>query len=297
MEVLSIGITAPTTSLRHRLIRELKFLLDEGVAVDIQESRGSSYHKMTLSLAAAPRSGFSVGDLLGLGRQYAAHVLAEYLLEEREQHLLRQLVDKDCKGYASEEQARILALAHKILRGEGRVQLGRHAKLRERLSEFLENHRHINPEGFLRFRWPHYFEDLRQVVARAVDEYAAEREYLEFVRLLRYFVEIQEPKLPLVHVSADANGFCQVYDATFRQLYHEYLGSFDEEDDHDVSYEDLVISALITMAPRHIILHRHGSSRAGMYNTIRHIFDARATDCHSCELCLSSTSSPRESSP
>jgi len=294
MEVLSIGITAPTTSLRQRLVRELKVLLDEGVAVDIREFRGSSYHKMTLSLAAAPRSGFSVGDLLGLGRQYAAHVLAEYLIEEREQHLLKQLVDKDCKSFSQEEQTRILFLARKLLHGEGLLHLGRYGKLRDRLREFLESHRHINPEGFLRFRWPHYIEDLRHVVARAVDEFVAEKEYLEFVRLLRYFVEIQEPKLPLVHVTTDAHGFCQVYDATHRQLYHEYLGSFDEEDDLEVSYEDLVISALITMAPRHIILHHHDCSREGMYNAIRHVFDSRATDCHSCELCFSATSPPRE---
>jgi len=292
VEILSIGITAPTASLRQRLARGLRSFLEKGIAVEINEVDGKPFNIVTLSLTAPNCSAFTQPDLSEIGRQFAAPVLADYLIEEWSLVLLKRLIEKDFRYFSPDEQGKIMSLAYSLLNCENMLQLSRQSTLRERLTEFMADNRHINPEGFLRFRLPDYSSVLRDALAQAVEEYLTEKEYQEFVRLLRYFVEIQEPKLPLVHVVIDTEGFCQIYDRNYCPLYHEYLGGFDEGEDREASYEDLVISALITLAPHKVILHRDGRNRADMYSTIRQIFESRVADCLSCDFCHRTTVLP-----
>jgi hypothetical protein len=47
-------------------------------------------------------------------------------------------------------------------------------------------------DGFLSFRLKEYRGRLAEVVDKAVDEYMMDMEYKEFIRVLRYFVDVQE---------------------------------------------------------------------------------------------------------
>ena len=298
MEIVSIGTTAPTYRLRERLNEELKFLIDEGVTVELNESTGRAYNFLSLSVSASPQSSFSFTDLRGLGRQYTANVLADFLVEEWEQQVLKQMVSKDFGYFNSDEQDKILLLSEKILNGEELYQLSRKVKLRESIQSFLEQHRHINADGFLRFRMQAYLGDLRDSLCKAVDEYLVEKEYSEFIRLLRYFVEIQDPKLPLVHVVMLENGVCQVYDECHKQLHHEYLDNFEAGLDPEVSYEDLLISALITLAPENIALHTESfKTKPEIRETIKSIFEGRVVECASCDLCRRTPIAARSGKP
>lgn len=294
MEVVSIGTTAPTCRLRERITRELQYLMDEGVTVEVRETPGRSYNNISVSVTATPQCSFSFHDLRTLGRQYTSSVLADFLIEEWEQAMLSGLLKKDFSYFNTEEQTRILSVSHKLLNSEELYQLSRRIRLRENIQQFLENHRHINADGFVRFRLQDYMQELRDTVSKAVDEYLVEKEYSEFIRLLRYFVEIQDPKLPLVHVVMTPEGYCQVFDEKHQQLHHEYLEDSKMEQDPEVSYEDLLISALITIAPKNVVLHVEtfrGSLE--MCETVRNIFEGRVTDCTSCDSCKASLSTQK----
>lgn len=294
MEIVSIGTTAPTCRLRERLTRELQYLMDEGVTVEVKETPGRSYNIISVSVTATPQCNFSFHDLKALGRQYTSTVLADYLVEEWEQVLLTGLVKRDFSYFNDEEQAKILSVSERLLNSEELYQLSRRVKLREVIQKFLESSRHINADGFVRFRLQSYVEELRDTVSKAVDEYLVEKEYSEFIRLLRYFVEIQDPKLPLVHVVMTPQGSCQVFDDKHQQLHHEYLENSQIERDPEVSYEDLLISALITIAPENIVLHVESfRQRPEMCETIRNIFEGRVTECASCDLCRAPVSTQR----
>ena len=45
-----------------------------------------------------------------------------------------------------------------------------------------------------------YVSELEDTIEQGGGEYLMEREYNEFIKLLRYFVEIQEPKVDTVNV-------------------------------------------------------------------------------------------------
>jgi len=284
MEVVSIGTTAPTYLLRERLTRELQCLVDEGVIVEVLETSGRSVNSISVMVDVAPASTFSGSELDHLGRQCTSAVLADYLVEDWAQRKLAEIIQRDFGYFSAEERDKIKHVTSRLLQTGGL----RWGKLKSTIHEFLTYNRHINADGFLRFRMQHLLPELAETVSEAVDEFLAAKEYSEFIRLLRYFVDIQDPKLPLVHLVLTTNDRCQILGENHQPLSSEYLVNFtvEQEPESDVSYEDLLLSALITLAPGQLVLHGddlHGGRE--LRDTIRNIFEGRLIECAVCELC------------
>lgn len=118
---------------------------------------------------------------------------------------------------------------------------------------------------------------------RAVDEFVIEKEYNEFIELLRYFVEIQEPRIGLVNVLQETDGSFQIMDSNENIIKNEYLeGYLVDMFDGEVEYEDLLVSALINIAPEKILLH---FDDAEVEKTVKSIFGERVSICQGCYLC------------
>ncbi len=74
-------------------------------------------------------------------------------------------------------------------------QIRRRNVIVRKLMDYFENTDSLILDGFVNFRLKDYMKDLEEIVDKAVDDFLMEREYKEFIRLLRYFVDIQEPKI------------------------------------------------------------------------------------------------------
>jgi len=258
MEVVSIGTTAPTYLLREILTEKLQCLVDEGVTVEVLETRGRSVNSISVMVDIASESSFSFSELNHLGRQCTSAALADFLVEDWCQRKLAEIIQRDFGYFSAEERHKIELVTERLLQTGGL----RWAKLRDGFDEFL--------------------------VAKL---------YTEHIRLLRYFVDIQQPKLPLVHLVLTSRGRCNIFGVDGEPVRHEYLEGFAGEDDceTEVSYEDLLISALITLAPARLILHGADLQKGHeLKDTIRNIFDGRLTECDRCELCRRERLSPTQ---
>ncbi len=138
--------------------------------------------------------------------------------------------------------------------------------------------------GFIIFRLQEWLNCLRLNVDQAVDDFLMEKEYQEFVRLLKYFVEIQQPKINYVHVIIGSGGEIQLLDQNCKQIEHigmEWKLTRDEEEQ-----DDHLVSMLVTAAPHKVVLHRqvytHYPKAA---ETLKNVFESRITLCKRCKLC------------
>ncbi len=142
----------------------------------------------------------------------------------------------------------------------------------------------LNLDGFIRFRAKEFWQFLQETVDSAVDDYLVEREYQEFVTLLRYFVELQEPKTDMVNVIVDQPESFRILDVNGNAIQTDYLqGILSEINHNEFDFEDYLISALITIAPARIVLHLCQGSR--VEQTIISIFGTRVYICDSCAIC------------
>jgi putative sporulation protein YtxC len=113
----------------------------------------------------------------------------------------------------------------------------------------------------------------------------AEREYNEFIRLLRYFVEIQECKIETVHLFQSQDGKYLLYDKNNNHISSEYFDELKSDIlDDTINYDDLLISTLITISPQNIVIHEIESFKnKELIQTIINVFTDRITICNKCD--------------
>lgn len=170
---------------------------------------------------------------------------------------------------------------------------GRRFFIEEEVRNFLKDSNQILLEGFLRFRLQGYFMELKESLEEAIDRLLVDKEYQEFIRLLQYFVEMQEPKVAEVHVLFYDQDNFRLLDEDAVPLDQEYLSRvLGNPGNEDLKYEDLLLSALITLAPQRIILHHKEGQEVAQ--TIASVFTDRVTFCRSCELCRNCQISPSQ---
>jgi putative sporulation protein YtxC len=197
------------------------------------------------------------------------------------------------------ERASVMGNACKLLTDEGLMEPGsfyyanRRSRIMRNLLEYLESEKELNIEGFVNFRLNGYINELNDTIERALEIFVAEREYNEFIKLLRYFVEIQECKIETVHLSQSKDGRYLLYDDSKNRISSEYFDELRSEIlDDTINYDDLLISTLITISPNKIIIHDVNEFKnKELVQTIMNVFTERITISSSCDLC----SSPMES--
>ena len=104
--------------------------------------------------------------------------------------------------------------------------------VQSKISEYLDAHHELVVEGFVNFRLKDYREKITQVVDKVADDFMLDVEYKEFIRVLRYFVEVQAPLLEEVHLIITGGHAFKILDASgnpisksvFRKLYPAYDG-------------------------------------------------------------------------
>ena len=214
-------------------------------------------------------------------RQNLVLVVTKLLLGQVSQNLLRRMIRID-HPYLSSAEAE--TLSQKVISTLATVgENERVQRVQKEVNTFLSENNAIFLEGFFRFRLKDYFFELKENLEEAIDQLLADKEYQEFIKLLRYFVEIQEPKILEVHVLFYSKEKFRLLDEEERPLNKRFLKVLGDLKDEGLKYEDLLLSALITLSPERIILHR--SEKTNIVNTILNVFTDRVTFCRDCELC------------
>ncbi|TDA68257.1 MAG: hypothetical protein D9V47_08390 [Clostridia bacterium] len=213
-----------------------------------------------------------------------AHAVASLLTEQWEEQLISKIVNDNYYFFQQGEDVDVKQRARQIL---ATAAADRSSKVAGSLLTYLEDNDYLNLDGFLNFRLPDYLGQLEEAVDKAVDEYLVEKEYKEFMRLLRYFVANQEPRVDKVQVFLSSPGVFQVYDNEDSVLTNTGRGGFQVElRRKEVNYEDVLISALITIAPRSILLHVAGSGELETtVSTLKNVFAEKLQICPGCPKC------------
>ena len=210
--------------------------------------------------------------------------LADWIVGVRQADLLARLIGQRYTSFGREEQSRILALAQARLASGTDGPAGRRAQVRRRLADYLEHHQSVVLDGFVTFRLKDYMDDLAGAVDQAVEDFVLEREYREFLELLRYVVESRADRPARVHCFLQPDGVFSLEDDS-----GSGLGPPDTDvvDQRGVGMEDFLVSALVTLAPRRVELHLPGGGALSgdALTTLDEVFAGAVGVCAGCERC------------
>jgi len=284
------GITISTLNLdpevRGNLLKEINFLKREGIKVEYNEKVDGKYLFLDCAVAETDEAVYVSHEKIF--RYYLASIITDLLMNEIAKEMMRRIIRTKYQ-YLSREELRLIVqnayLYLSNLNEEGDIgkTLFRHNQILAEVNQYMEAKSRFYLEGFLRFRLTDYFNGLEVSIEKAIENFLVEQEYNEFLRLLRYFVEIQEPRIDEVHVLIkDKQSFC-LLDEEQQPIDQNQLQGVLTELNNDVDYEDLLLSTLITISPRSIVLHV--INKTEIVETIMNVFRERVSICQGCNLC------------
>ncbi|NLP14928.1 MAG: putative sporulation protein YtxC [Clostridium sp.] len=295
MQFLCIGVNESAGRLKECLANELNSnnkLCKKYRIIDVIDSEGSTSIECHIEEENEHSDiYFNLYNELVLN---VSDVLANYIIDEYEEKLILRIINSNYCYFNSVEKKEIQRIALGIINNEERsflnslFQIKRRNIIIKKLLEYFEHSNSVILDGFVNFRLKDYVKDLEEIVDKAVDDFLMEREYKEFIRLLRYFVDIQEPKFNVIHIIAGYDNKYILLDENKHEITNECLQEFmNDLPEGEINYDDLLVSSLITMAPRKLIIHgTKGFRNKELLETIKNVFWGKLIVCSECELCI-----------
>lgn len=138
-------------------------------------------------------------------------------------------------------------------------------------------------EGFVNFRLSNYIEFLNELIDEKVNSFLINKEYSEFISLLREYVSDSGYHFGNVHLIYSSEESILIDDdlniiTNNNILNAKYLS------DITFSSNDFTLNTLLSILPKHITIHIL-DKEDDFINTIKSVFEERVQLCYDCVLC------------
>jgi len=292
MQLLSISISDKSDVITSKLQEQYRQLENMDTCLDIEQLNCGETNKIICNVSDNNiNQGFFYENI----RLATINVLADFIISQYETKLISRILNTNYCYFSLIERKDILKIAQKNLNDldcksllNSLYNIRRKNIIIKKLMEYFESSNEINIDGFVTFRLQDYSRDLENIVEKAVDDYLMEREYKEFIRLLKYFVEVQDPKLETVHIVVIDESKYILYDENETEITNQCIEDFmNEVTEGEMNYDDLLVSSLITLAPQNIVIHGiNNIKNKELLETIKNVFSGKVISCTECDLCI-----------
>ena len=216
-----------------------------------------------------------------------ATILSYLVIDYFEKDIIKKILLNNYFYFDNSEFNKIFALCSENLCDDENFSFtNRQLKLFDTFYDYISHNHSIILSGFINFRLSKYRKLLEELVDFSVNEYIIEREYLEFVSLLRLYINSQSSSPQTVHlISLEHDTFLldenmQQIDVDKNALNAKYLS------DVSFSTNDYILNTLLNLLPKKIYLHLVSPfSNLDFLNTLQLIFENRIELCRDCNIC------------
>lgn len=203
--------------------------------------------------------------------------------------IIHRKIYKESSNIKSQEKDEIARISKEILLDKDNFPLEKE-QIHNQIKDYIMENPIIYIEGFIQFRIKEFDLFMDLVIERGIDEFTLEKEYKEFIKILQYFVDVQEPKYNLINLIFENNDY-KLLDEEDNTIDKDFFSEIVNEIDSDgISKEDLLISTLIVLAPKKIILHLDELYKnEDLVKVISNVFQDRTYFCFGCNKCSRNT--------
>ena len=213
-------------------------------------------------------------------------ILSCLVIDELEESFLKMILLKNYFYFNSTEMKHILELCYEIFSDDFNTYFDKKRNLLiDSFENYLITNKSIILTGFINFRIKNYMTILEDVVDEAVNSFVVEKEYLEFISLLKMYVNSQNSNCDVVHL---------IYNKNNSTLLDKDKNQINVSDDifkakylSDISFSsnDYALNTLLTLVPKKIHIHLIDNCIDEFIHTISLIFENRVEICTDCSIC------------
>ena len=150
--------------------------------------------------------------------------------------------------------------------------------------KYITSHKSIVLDGFVNFRISAYLEYLDSAIDSAVNQFVIDKEYFDFIDLLKLYINSNSPLTDFVHLIYK-NGEAILLDKN-KNLITPAENNLNLNYLSDISFSsnDYALNTLLQLEPATIVIHLV-SPADDFINTIQLIFENRVQICTDCSIC------------
>lgn len=218
----------------------------------------------------------------------ASKILAKFIIDLFEEKIIQNLIKSEYFYFDTNEQKQIANITFEDLYNNEESVYSfdkRYNLIYNSCLEYLLSNNSLVLKGFITFRLKNYLETILEQVDKSVNKFIVQKEYTEFISLLRMYVNSEESNCSLIHliyrnykpILLDENKNLIKIDDNISNL--KYLS------DISFSTNDFALNTLLNIIPKKIYIHLIDSNKDEFINTIKLIFENRAIFCTDCSIC------------
>lgn len=150
--------------------------------------------------------------------------------------------------------------------------------------EYLSNEHSLILNGFVNFRLKNYIQFLDSIVDMCVNKFIIDREYNEFISLLKLYISSSDTCCDAVHLIYQKEESILLDSSKKVINLDSSIHNFKYLSDISFSSNDLALNTLLTLLPKKLYIHII-DKEDDFINTLKLVFDDRVSVCTDCNIC------------
>lgn len=212
---------------------------------------------------------------------FIAELISNMIIECYEEKLMSRIISNNYFYFDDYEKKIILENTKDFCSVEAEE---KKEVLYQSIEKYVKENKAIVIEGIVNFRIQEYIKILDEIVDMAVNQYIIEKEYTEFINLLRAYISTSDTGANILHLIY-ANGESILLDEE-KNIVPLSDNIFNAKYLSDISFSsnDYALNTLLSMLPKKLEIHLIDEEDE-FINTLKLIFEDRAYICKECNIC------------
>jgi len=212
---------------------------------------------------------------------FVAELISNTIIEFYEEKIMERIINSNYFYFDDYEKKIILENCREFCKAESEE---KKEKLYFAIEEYVKENKKIILDGVINFRIKEYVKILDNIVDMAVNQYIIEKEYAEFINLLKIYVNTTEAGVDLLHLIY-INRESILLDAEKNMIpLSENIFNAKYLSDITFSSNDFALNTLLSILPKKLEIHIIDEEDE-FINTLKLIFENRIYICNDCNIC------------
>ena len=216
---------------------------------------------------------------------YISEVLMDCVIYFYEDNLLKKLIEFNYFYFDVSEKNIIFDFCKEALIKDFDLFKEKYSSIYNSFYNYIKENKSMVFDGFINFRLYDYMKLLDLVVDDSVNRYLIEREYNEFISVLKLYVNSSECKTNNVHLIYTNKESILIDDNKNIISTKDYILKAKYLSDISFSSNDYALNTLLNILPQKITIHLVDNKQDEFINTLQLIFENKITLCNNCKIC------------
>lgn len=217
---------------------------------------------------------------------YISNSITKSIIEYCEKQIIYNNISLNYFYFNTYEKKKILENTLSLL-DEEKVSKLRYDYINNEIFKNIISSHSLYIQGVINFKLTDYINFLNSQIDIAVNKFLIDKEYLEFVNILKLYIksETENSKIEHIHLIYKDKISIILDDNQNIISYNDNLKKAKYISDISFSSNDLALNTLLNLIPKSITIHLVDNYCDEFINTLKLIFEERIVMCEDCNIC------------